>query len=619
MSNQRFTWILSSFILVCYIFSYMGLDNYKNSFANGDSFGYYLHVVSAFVNGDVGDYDKSIADFKTHYPKCGDPRDDIYGIRKTPKGRYYIKYSVGVGLMETPFFMLAHAVAKTNPNYPADGWSAPYVFFVHLSKIIYIALGFFFLAKLLLKYFDQKSVAFALLAVALASNLFYHGTMLSLAHPFLFFNLSVLLFLVDRFYATPNPRDAILIGIDLGLIALTRVPEVITVGIFLLWGVYSLPTIKNRIKFIKDYFGLYVLAALFMMVVFSLQIAYWYYVSGKLVFNPYEGETFNFLKPKIWQGWFNFKNGWLIYSPMMAFALIGLALFKGKSRVALFAAVFFVLCNAWIHYSYYVWNYYPGMGSRPMIETYPLLAFGLAAFSDRFKSNYLSNALLAFLLIFFSSLNIFQTWQMRKGLIYTQEGSSAFYRESFGKTKLTREAIIAFYSREAQPSMQNLQFIDSLYTQDFESNSEFNIDSTYKHAKTKVLQINADHPEVHLNLPLDLEATRTKKYIKLEVEAFRPKNAHTYNRRHLENLYVQFVDKQNKNIKWRSSPIMNQIGNPEQSIWSTGRTEQWGKAYLFVKIPSELPQSSRLKVGILNRKKGTLLLDNLTVGLFETK
>jgi hypothetical protein len=73
-----------------------------------------------------------------------------------------------------------------------------------------------------------------------------------------------------------------------------------------------------------DHYRWLLLACLGFTAVFSIQIIYWYYVSGHLVFNPYQGEGFNFLEPKIHKGWFDFANGWLVYTPIMGLALIGL-------------------------------------------------------------------------------------------------------------------------------------------------------------------------------------------------------------------------------------------------------------------------------------------------------
>jgi len=84
------------------------IDNWPKTLHHGDSNGYYLHVVSALLYQDVGDYSASIDSPKAVNPSADDPRTDIYGIRPTEKGRMYIKYTVGVPILEAPFFYLGH-------------------------------------------------------------------------------------------------------------------------------------------------------------------------------------------------------------------------------------------------------------------------------------------------------------------------------------------------------------------------------------------------------------------------------------------------------------------------------------------------------------------------------
>jgi hypothetical protein len=113
-------YLLLLLIAIGYIGGNFVVDRWGKTLYYGDSNGYYLHVVSFFVNQDVGDYDKTITTLRQVNPDSSDPREDVYGIRLTDKGRRYIKYTVGVPLMEAPFFLLAHActlpMAGANPT-----------------------------------------------------------------------------------------------------------------------------------------------------------------------------------------------------------------------------------------------------------------------------------------------------------------------------------------------------------------------------------------------------------------------------------------------------------------------------------------------------------------------
>jgi len=131
---------------------------------NGDSSGYYFHVVSLFVNQDVGDYNKTIGDYLDTYPNAKDTREDVYGIRETSKGKLYIKYTLGVGVMQTPAFLLAHFIASISNDYEANGWSPPYIFLVNFSKVIYILIGLYFMIGILERYFSRSKTHLCCLA-----------------------------------------------------------------------------------------------------------------------------------------------------------------------------------------------------------------------------------------------------------------------------------------------------------------------------------------------------------------------------------------------------------------------------------------------------------------------
>ena len=80
--------LLLAIISFVYLLGYFVIDRWERDiFFSGDSNGYYLHVVSAFVNQDVGDYDQSIKAMLSVRPDVTDPREIEFGIRPTEKGK----------------------------------------------------------------------------------------------------------------------------------------------------------------------------------------------------------------------------------------------------------------------------------------------------------------------------------------------------------------------------------------------------------------------------------------------------------------------------------------------------------------------------------------------------
>jgi len=601
------------FIAIFYIIGQFTVDNWKTRLYHGDSNGYYLHVVSFFVNQDVGDYDKTLTSLLETNPTSFDPRTDKFGIRLTEKGRMYIKYTVGVSVMETPFFLLAHAYAKLSGTYPADGWSLPYIFCVNLSVIFYVIIGFYLLIPILLKYFPKRPVIFAVLSVALATNLFFQATYITMAHGFLFFDFCLLIFLTDRFYEQPDWKKATMIGATIGLITLTRVPEVVGALVPVLWGIYNWETLKNRVTFFQKNFSYLLMAAVAFFAVFSLQFAYWYYVSGKLVFNPYQGETFNFLKPDIYNGWFNFANGWLIYTPIMAFSLIGWLFLRKYAPAVQLAVLSFVGLNAWIHYSYYVWNYFPGLGSRPMVETYALLSFGLAAFYLFCYNRKWLRWLPIAILLFFTWLNLFQTWQMRKGVIWTERSNKAFYWATFGTMQPTIESMRAYDSREFQPDTSNLVRLKNIAFENFEDSTRFSVASDVQVSGQFSLFQPVEFVTLMDKVKFSDYAIQPENWIYVSVQGYKKKEHHEWTRDKLEDLVVEIKNEKGDIEKWTSIKISSHLGNKDYSIWHTGTDNLWDEAGFYVKIPSQSKPDWTMKIYIRNTYLEKIYLDDFRV------
>lgn len=580
---------------------------------NGDSSGYYFHVVSLFINHDAGDYTKTIDDYLKHYPRAADPRKDKFGVRKTALNRSYIKYTLGVGFMELPAFFAAHAFAKVSDRYEANGWTKPYIFAVHFSKVVYILLGFYLLIIILERFFSKSVVAITVFSTLFATNLFYHGIFLTLAHSFLFFDFSLLIYLTVIFYEKPSNVKIFLIGLTVGLIALTRVPEVISGLIPLLWGVTSLPKLRDRILFFIKNYQYSLLLIIGILIMFSPQLLYWRYVSGQFLFNSYQGENFNFAHPEILNGWFNYHNGWLIYTPIMVLGLTGLIFLYKKYPAPLLPAILFVLLNSWIHYSYYVWNYYPGMGSRPMIESYPLLAFGLAAFFAAAWKYVIPRFASILVVAFFVWLNIFQSWQMKEGIIWTERTSEAFYWEIFGRTTPTLNSLRAFDTGEAQADASDLQLVDTLYFTDFEQDTSAYVDSTTVYSGKYAYHNAVDEFSCDRKFPFKEHQFKAGDWIYVEVQAYRKQENMVRDRDALENLVVEFRNENGEFQKSGSIKIANFIDNKEYGIWHYGTPDVWGKAGFYMQVPENANPEWKLATYIWNSSHFHLYIDNYCI------
>ncbi|GAB5553432.1 MAG: hypothetical protein Sapg2KO_30230 [Saprospiraceae bacterium] len=596
------------------------MDRWPTALYDGDSLGYYLHVVSAFVNQDVGDYDQTITKLREINPASPDPREDKFGIRLTDRGRRYIKYTLGVPVMETPFFLLAHAWATISPKYEANGWTYPYRLLIGFSIVCYVTLAFYLLIGILQRYFTKPVVTLVVFALILATNLFYHTNYVIMSHGFLFFQHSLLIYWTVQFFKKSSVGLAFAIGATVGLITLTRVPEIVVGLVPLLWGVTNKASFLERISFFIKNYSFLICAILGFGLVFSLQISYWYYVSGQLVFNPYAGEGFNFLNPKFFKGFFHFRNGWLLYTPIMAFAIFGLLVLQRYAKAFFWPVLSFVFLQAYIHYSYYAWTFFPGLGQRPMVETYPLLSFALAAafafFIEKKKTSWLPLTAL----ILCSILNLFQTWQMREGVIWSERHNAAFYWETFGTMKSTLNSLRAYDTKELQPDSNKLERIAVLFTEDFEDTTRIEKDKL-----SKTFQRSGNYayfaPDLYHTVleNYTLKDVSPGDWLKLSIDAYMDQSNQIFNRDGAMNLIILFHDGTGKRRKERNIKPSTYPENTTYSIWTAGIPNTWGTASFYTKVPKNAQADWAIKVLFTNPYGQLLYLDDFKLEQFKKR
>lgn len=181
-----------------------------------------------------------------------------------------------------------------------------------------------------------------------------------------------------------------------------------------------------------------------MMVVFLIgfiQCIYWKTITGNFLFYSYvnPGEGFEFLSPYLLEVLLSFRKGWLVYTPIMIFALVGFFfLWKGNKQI-FFSILFFFLINLYVVSSWSCWWYAGSFGQRALIPSYVLLSIPLGYFINAISLKrilYFSFGAVAILVIV---LNIFQSWQMTQGILDISRNSREYYFRVFGKTKVTEE------------------------------------------------------------------------------------------------------------------------------------------------------------------------------------
>ncbi len=401
----------SSWIIILFILSIPLINTNHHKWAKDEGVvvwdvkSYYAYLPATFIYHDLS------LDFMAENPnKFG---KWIWPIT-TPTGKKSILTTMGLSVMYTPFFFIAHLVASVSPQFEADGYSLPYQYALAFSTFFYFLLGLFVLRKILLRYFSDGVVAFTLLAIGAGTNLFYYVSYEAcMSHGYNFVLITIFIFFLEKWTDKITLKHTIFLGLLSGLIALIRPTNILIIILIPLWRVGSWGDFRNKIQLLLKKWPFILLMAAFFVLVWIPQFAYWKYVSGKFFYFSYgeREDTFFWSNPQIWNILFSYEKGWFVYTPLMLLAFLGLfGLIRKKLKltvpILVYVAVMIYVLSSW-----WSWWYGGSFGQRSMVDFYGLMAIPLAAFIDsgrRKKALKYITSILVVLLIAFNQFNIQQ-------------------------------------------------------------------------------------------------------------------------------------------------------------------------------------------------------------------
>lgn len=351
----------------------------------------------------------------------------------TEDGRKTIKNTMGMSFLYAPFFFVAHELS-IQFGYPPNGYTEIYKFFLQLSAIFYLFIGVYFLSGILKHFnFTDTHIAITVALIGMGTNLLcYASQSATMPHVYNFCLVSMFTYYTIKWHGNATLKYTILIGLLLGIISLIRPSNIILLLFFLLYGVTDFKSLKLSVTKIKVHH--IVIVSLLVFLVWLPQYLYWKLTTGHYIFYSYTDERFFFNKPKIIEGLFSFRKGWLLYTPIMIFALAGISLLKDKLKDTRITIVVFTLVNIYIIFSWWCWWYGGTYGQRSFIDYYAILAIPLAATVRFILDKQLFYKVSFFAVsVFFIWLNIFQTFQFEYHSLHYEAMSRKLYFKQFGK------------------------------------------------------------------------------------------------------------------------------------------------------------------------------------------
>lgn len=560
-----------------------------------DVMGYYLYLPAGLIYKDLD----QVA-FKDDILKKYGPTSGFYQAFKHEKsGNYVMKYSIGLAVLYSPFFLLGHAYALIS-DYPPDGFSWPYQAAISWGSIFIAFLGLWFCRNILRRFFSEIVTGICLILVACATNyLNYTAIDGAMGHNWLFTLFALLIWLTMKWHEKPSYLTSIGIGLCIGLAALSRPTDVLSFLIPVLWGITNKESLFQRLQFFQQHWSKLLVAVITVALIGSIQLFYWKTITGDWIVYSYEDQGFSWFKPHVKNVLISYRKGWLVYTPIMLLALFGFRPLYKKYRPLFWVSLIFFLLNFYIVSAWDVWAYGGAFGQRALIQSYTVLLFPLAAFFEAvWQTNWKKWLALGFG-AFCIWLNIFQTYQAHGYGFEVEAMTKAYYWRIFGNanpTDLDRKLLDT--KEDFQGEGKNIQ---QVYLNTFETFAD-SAHYSNQHAKSGNYALHLEKSrEFSPSFIVNLE-NRAPKWIRVSADFYVPQKE--WGIWSMHQLIVRFKKGENV-IKNRIIRIHRQLGE-----------RQWQSNWSDMQIPSE--DFDHVKIYFWNAGSNKeVFVDDLSVEVYD--
>jgi hypothetical protein len=489
--------------LVFLVLFFSVASHFPHNVLSWDIFGYYLYLPLLFIYNDLGITDFSII---THIIDTYNNTSTFYQAMPGIDGSWVLKYPMGMAILYLPWFFIGHIWALFSA-YPADGFSFPYQASLVYGSFVYTIIGLIVFWKSLRYFFKPATVSAILVIIVFGTNYLvhtvFHGQGL-MSHNYLFTLFAFVLYFTIKWHEKPCMKYAIALGITIGVAALSRPTEVLVILVPIFWNVKNKNDFFNKLKLLQINWKNVLAAGLIIFGFGALQLVYFKLFTGKFLFNSYgnnAGEGMEFFSPYIYQVLFSFRKGWLIYTPVMVFALAGFVTLYKEMRDQFFSVFIFFVVAFYVIASWSCWWYADCYSQRALIPMYVFLSLPLGSLIENVfqKQKIIWRVLLVFVLVSLTALNLFQSWQFLNGIIHTSRMTKPYYKSVFLKTNIPEGAtdkLLLDRSKTPEEILNSGKTFKSkvLSFNDFESEGIIPDTNLVKWSDGKVFELNKQNP-----------------------------------------------------------------------------------------------------------------------------
>ena len=354
-----------------------GDGKYRPVLARGDGHMMYLMARSTALDLDWN--------FDNDLKRFGDP----WFEPRTKTGRKSIVHPIGPALVWTPLIWVAEAGAVVANVFGADiqlhGYTLWHQRFVFLSSALFgcatVLLGAWLARRLGV---GRWAAAYAAVAILLGTSLTYYATyMPSYAHAM---DAAASGGFFAYWAATIGRRDCrrwIVIGGLLGIAALIRVQELALGVVVALEIAVEVVRARRDRRVALGWIGGGALALGVAVVVFIPQLVEWYVVFVDATALPQGAGYTRPGSPMILELLFSARNGWLVSTPIVYAALIGIGLVPKRARFVALALGLAVAIQIYLDSTILDWWGGSSFGQRRLCNVTLPLVVGLAALLAR--------------------------------------------------------------------------------------------------------------------------------------------------------------------------------------------------------------------------------------------
>jgi hypothetical protein len=311
------------------------------------------------------------------------------------------------------------------------------------ANIFFVISGMWVMRKILATYFSDLVTATTMIILVAGTNLFCLTTYEpDLVHPLFFLFYALILWCTINWQSTFKWHLAIFLGLIIALTVSIRLAEITCILIPAFWGIYNKNTFHDRWRLIKEHYRQSLVIAVIILLGIIWNILFPFTISNLLEANTSSQKNlFFFIAPYLPDVMFSFRKGWLIYTPVMIFSIIGFYFLARKNPFLFYTTFLFFIINLHMVASWSFWWGGESFGQRAMISSYPVLALPLGYFMDWLLERKMYLKISLFLILgFLVSLNFFQTWQYTRGIIDSSHMTRKYWVATFGAVHPDKEA-----------------------------------------------------------------------------------------------------------------------------------------------------------------------------------